>query len=88
MRKEDLLNITKDVVVIYERHTCMLHPCKEKVYLLSNLVQFDGCRCIDFREYRWKYNYSFWLIDKSNDRCDVSANKICKKLVPNSLGGL
>ena len=88
MRPDDVRNLTKDTVVILKGQQCLLHLCKNKIYLLSNLVNYEGNTCTDFPRYRSQYNYSFWLIDKDGGRRDARFNKICQQLTFGSLGEL
>lgn len=88
MRTDDVKNLTKDTVVMMKGQQCLLHPHKGKVYLLSDIRQYDGCTCGDFSWYRGQYNYSFWLVDKDDGRCDDRFEKICQQIVPYSLGEL
>lgn len=88
MRTDDVRKLTKDMGAILKSHQCLLHPCDNMVYLLSNLKQYDGSTCRDFSEYREQYQYSFWLVDKDDGDSDGMYVKICQQLVPYSLGGL
>lgn len=85
---DDVIKLTQDTVVMYEGQQCLLHPHKGKVYLLSDLEQFDGSTCRDFSQYRGRYDYSFWLANKDDGSCDDRFIDICQQLVPHSLGGL
>lgn len=88
MRTDDVRNLTKDTVVIFERQQCLLHICENKVYLLSNLEEYEGSTCSDFYQYSDQYRYSFWLIDKDDVDFDYRFVEICQQLVPLSLGEL
>ena len=88
MRTDDVRKLTKDTVAILKGQQCLLHPCDNKVYLLSDIGQYDGSSCRDFSQYRSKYCYSFWLVDKDDGSCDNRYADICRQLAPCSLGGL